>query len=80
MAQPAKYNEVLFSWEDQTRLLNCLIRARARGAAVVVSNANHPSILKLYLGVGRLVQIDRASVISGKATGRKVTSEVLIRL
>jgi DNA adenine methylase len=75
-----KYNEVLFSWEDQTRLLNCLIRARARGAAVVVSNANHPSILKLYSGIGRLVQIDRASVISGKATGRKVTSEVLIRL
>jgi DNA adenine methylase len=75
-----KYNEVLFSWEDQVRLRDCLIRARERGAAVVVSNANHPSIEKLYSGVGGLVKLDRASKISGKVAGRKVTSEVLIRL
>lgn len=75
-----KYNEILFSWEDQTRLRDCLIRARARGAAVLISNANHPSIVKLYSGVGQLVQLNRASVISGRASGRKVTSEVLIRL
>jgi DNA adenine methylase len=27
-----KYNEVLFSWEDQTRLRDCLLRASERGA------------------------------------------------
>ena len=75
-----KYNEVLFSWEDQTRLRDCLIRASERGAAVIVSNANHPSIQKLYSGVGELVKFDRASIISGKVAGRKITSEVLIRL
>lgn len=75
-----KYNEVLFSWEDQTRLRDSLVRARSRGAAVIVSNANHPSIVELYSGVGDLIQLDRASVISGKASGRKVTSEVVIRL
>ncbi len=75
-----KYNEVLFSWEDQMRLRDCLVRARARGAIVLISNANHPSIVKLYSGVGDLMQLDRASVISGKSSGRKITSEVLIRL
>jgi DNA adenine methylase len=75
-----KYNEVLFSWDDQTRLRNCLVRARERGAAVIVSNANHPSIVELYSGIGKMIELSRASVISSKSIGRGLTSEILIRL
>lgn len=75
-----KYNEVLFSWQDQERLKRSLLKARDRGATVILSNANHPSVQKLYAGVGRATVLDRRSVISGKSSGRRVTSELLIRL
>jgi DNA adenine methylase len=73
-----KYNEVLFSWEDQRRLKDCLLRARKRGAKIMVSNADHTSIQELYRGIGNSNKISRASVISGNTKGRRVTTELLI--
>ncbi len=43
-----KYNERLFSWEDQKRLANAVGEASNRGALVLVSNADSPSIKRLY--------------------------------
>jgi DNA adenine methylase len=37
-----KYNDRLFSWQDQVRLRDCLLQARRRGVFVVGTNANAP--------------------------------------
>jgi len=73
-----KYNEKLFDWEDQVRLRDALMRARSRGAKVVVSNAYHQSIKQLYDGLFTLVELSRFSRISGKNSGRKAGQEYLI--
>src|SRR5690606_33757078 len=39
-----KYNEEIFSWQDQLRLSAVVRRAAERGAAIVVTNADHASV------------------------------------
>jgi DNA adenine methylase len=39
-----KYNEKLFSWDDQERLARVLTRAAKRGVKVVATNADHREI------------------------------------
>lgn len=75
-----KYNEKIFSWEDQIRLKCSVKRASERGAKVLVTNANHESVREIY-GNGDFVitEKSRASVISGKPGGRGKSSEIIIR-
>ena len=73
-----KYNEAIFTWEDQVRLKDCACRAAERGARVVITNADHESLRELYRDAGTIRSIDRASVISGANLGRGRTSELLI--
>ena len=73
-----KYNDKIFSWEDQIRLRDALKAARERGASAVVSNANHKSIRRLYQGFESVDVIRRNSVIAGIGEGRGPTSELLI--
>ena len=73
-----KYNDVLFSWADQTRLAACLRRASRRGALVLISNANHASIRNLDRGFGRVDTLSRASVLAGDNAARRNTTEVAI--
>lgn len=73
-----KYNETIFSWDDQRRLRASLDRAVARGSRVLVSNANHDSIMGLYQGFGEIEELNRSSVISGKNHGRGSYAELLI--
>jgi DNA adenine methylase len=74
-----KYNEAIFNWVDQERLAESLRRAHSRGVFVVVSNADHPSIRKLYAGGDfRIETMRRNSVISGSPTSRGATTELLI--
>ncbi len=72
-----KYNEKLFSWEDQERLKACIDKAVARGAKVLVTNADHESIRDLYHGYQQ-VQMDRLNVLSGKAEYRGRYNELII--
>lgn len=74
-----KYNESLFSWEDQERLAECLRAAKKRGAKVIATNADHDSVEKLYKGDFSIVKVSRQSVISGKAESRKKYTELVIR-
>ena len=60
----AKYNEEIFNWDDQVRLRNAVVSAIERGALVAVSNAHHPSLLKLYRDIGTHKLINRKSVIA----------------
>lgn len=43
-----KYNARIFSWEDQIRLCNLAMKLADKGCRVIVSNANHESLLELY--------------------------------
>jgi DNA adenine methylase len=73
-----KYNESIFSWDDQERLASALRRAVKRGAHVVVSNADHESIRNLYARDFLTKSISRKSVIAGDSRYRASTSELLI--
>ncbi|MEZ2224116.1 DNA adenine methylase [Rhizobium sp. RCC_161_2] len=75
-----KYNQKIFSWEDQVRLRDALVNAVDRGAKVVATNAWHESVIDLYSGSATIVEVPRASVISGNNRGRKGTSESLITM
>ncbi len=72
-----KYNDQIFSWADQVRLRNSIERAAARGATVVMTNADHPSISELYAELRSPRILNRHSVISGKSTHRRKTTEAL---
>lgn len=72
-----KYNQTIFTWEDQKRLKSAIGDAKARGARVVLTNADHESIHELYEGLGTPQVVSRKSVISGSASSRRVTTEAL---
>lgn len=75
-----KYNEKIFSWNDQVRLAAALRRAGKRGAAILVSNADHESLLELYREDFEYQSISRSSVLAGSALHRGKTSEALFSL
>lgn len=73
-----KYNESIFTWDDQLRLHACLMRARRRGVKVVLTNAAHQSIIDLYRKTFDIKYLSRASVLAGKASARGRFEELLI--
>lgn len=73
-----KYNQKMFSWEDQVRLRDALKRAVSRGASFAMTNADHESIRDLYDDFGSHTQVHRNSVIGGPARTRAKTTELLI--
>lgn len=74
-----KYNERLFSWEDQVRLRDSLIRAKKRGASIILTNANHESVRALYESDFDLLIVSRHSVIAADPSKRKKCEELIIR-
>ena len=75
-----KYNQRIFEWKDQVRLRDAASMAKKRGAAVLITNANHASIEELYRDACEIKIINRQSIISGPPSGRKATTELLIQL
>lgn len=75
-----KYNEKIFSWNDQIRLKDCVVAAADRGAKVVISNAAHHSIKDLYEGHGKTFLIDRSSVLAANPKNRKTVEEIVVVL
>lgn len=72
-----KYNQKIFSWDDQIRLCRAAEAAASRGAKVVLTNADHKTIRDLYASIGEPEIVSRASVISANASARGRTTEVL---
>ncbi|MEM8987292.1 MAG: Dam family site-specific DNA-(adenine-N6)-methyltransferase [Pseudomonadota bacterium] len=72
-----KYNDKIFQWADQIRLMQALERASKRGVRIVVSNANHASIKELYKG-WYFSEVSRSSVISAASKHRGKTTEIII--
>jgi DNA adenine methylase len=73
-----KYNASLFSWEDQVRLSSAIKRAAARGADIMLSNADNHSVETLYFDFGQHHRIVRSSVLAAESEHRCLTSELLI--
>jgi DNA adenine methylase len=74
-----KYNEVLFSWEDQLRLRNSVISALGRGAKILISNAAHDSIRQLYKDIGKISCFSRASVLASDPLRRGNYEEFVVK-
>lgn len=74
-----KYNENLFTWSDQQRLLKDLVEARERGVKIVATNANFSEIKEMYVKTGfNVSEIERLSTIAGKNNKRGIVKELLI--
>lgn len=74
-----KYNDQLFSWDDQIRLRDCIENAVSRGVKVLLTNADHDSVRELYKGIGQMISLERMSVISGNASARGKYSELIVK-
>lgn len=74
-----KYNEHIFSWADQERLASCLHSASARGAHILISNADHESIHRLYAHSAWVIErVVRKSRLAADSSRRGGTTEVII--
>ena len=74
-----KYNEKLFSWKDQIRLSKALTRARDRGVKILLTNASHDSVRRLYQNSGfTLTTASRFSSISARAESRRQFEELIV--
>ena len=73
-----KYNEKLFSWDDQVRLMECLRNANKNGVQIVATNADTPSIRKLYEKSFRIRAATRSSVIAASPARRGTSNELVI--
>ncbi|MEG0503666.1 MAG: Dam family site-specific DNA-(adenine-N6)-methyltransferase [Raoultibacter sp.] len=74
-----KYNEQIFSWEDQVELCKVLTDANDRGVNVLISNADHDSIWNLYCSeIWQVDKVERFSGLAASNSRRKRITEVLI--
>jgi DNA adenine methylase len=73
-----KYNEVLFSWEDQIRLAESLDLARKRGAKILMTNASHESVRALYGRGFKKSIVSRFSSMSANSAARSSFEELII--
>jgi len=71
-----RYNEKVFHWSDQKKLAKLCKEAGNRGVQVIVSNAAHPCIAKLYHPY-KPITIKRHTCISRMGAGRKLVEEYI---
>ena len=72
-----KYNEKLFSWEDQKRLASYITQIKEKGAFYILTNARHKSIRELFGDLDKPHSILRASVIGGRNAERGQIGEYI---
>lgn len=72
-----KYNQKLFSLEDQFRLCKFIDIVKNKGAFYILSNAFHPKIREIFNKGDYIIELKRASLIGGKNAVRGKISEYL---
>lgn len=72
-----KYNQRLFSFEDQQRLSELVDEVRARGAFYVLTNAAHESIARLFDKGDTRYELYRRNTIGGRQAARGTATEFL---
>jgi DNA adenine methylase len=74
-----RYNERIFSWEDQVGLAQMSNRLAVRGVRMVVTNALHPDITAMYSRkLFRAFAVVRASNMAASADKRGSCEELLL--
>lgn len=75
-----EYNDQVFAWPDQRRLAEEAIELADTGVDVFISNADHESILDLYLETGgfAVCRLNRWNTMAGAAEKRFETTEVVL--
>ena len=72
-----KYNQKLFSIEEQYRLSAYIDYIRKKGAYYVLTNAAHETIYEIFNKGDRVITLDRNSLIGGKNSKREKISEYI---
>lgn len=72
-----KYNQQLFSWEDQQRLSRLIDNVKAKRAYYILTNAAHDSIAKLFDKGDSRLETRRRNTISGAKAARGAATEYL---
>ncbi|MFE4714775.1 DNA adenine methylase [Paenibacillus sp. NPDC056722] len=76
-----KYNQKLFSMDDQQRLSSFIDFIKKQGAYYILTNAAHQSILEIFEKGDKLIELNRASLIGGdKAKRGKVTEYIFTNI
>jgi DNA adenine methylase len=70
-----KYNEKIFSLEDQIRLSGMIDEIKAKEAYYILTNAAHATIEEIFEKGDRKIRLKRASLIGGTNAERGQTSE-----
>ena len=73
-----KYNQKLFSWSDQERLLRFVKTLNRKGAYFILTNAAHKSIFNLFQNECEIRELKRTSLVGGKGATRGKVSEYLL--
>lgn len=72
-----KYNQSLFSIEDQHRLAEYIDDVRSLGAKYILTNAAHVAIKDIFDNGDQRIEVSRASLIGGKKANRGAVSEYI---
>lgn len=72
-----KYNQKLFSWEDQIRLSRLVSEIREQGAFYILTNAAHSSVAELFEKGDRRIVTSRRNAIGGLSASRGSAIEYL---
>jgi DNA adenine methylase len=72
-----KYNQKLFSWEDQVRLSRLVSDIRDRGAFYILTNAAHSSVAELFEKGDQRIETRRRNAIGGLSASRGTAIEYL---
>jgi DNA adenine methylase len=72
-----KYNQRLFSWEDQIRLSRVVSDIRDKGAFYILTNAAHSSVADLFEKGDRRIETSRRNTIGGLKASRGTAIEYI---
>ncbi len=73
-----KYNQKIFSWDDQLRLRDFLTFIKEKNAYFIMTNAHHDSIIELFNDMGEIIIQSRPSLVGGKGAKRATYKEILV--
>lgn len=72
-----KYNQKLFSLDDQYRLADYISKIKEKGAYYILTNAAHKKVREVFGKIDRPIELYRASLIGGLKAERGHVSEYL---
>jgi DNA adenine methylase len=72
-----KYNQKLFSLEDQHRLSSLIDFIKSKGAYYILSNAAHSKIVQIFDKNDKILKLSRANLIGGINAVRGKTTEYI---